>query len=77
MIRSIFLRPAKELRDALRLPAGAFLELILPFFGVKGAGDYWYITFKDHHIDGLGMETIVGEHTLPYKIAQEALNLIG
>ena len=61
----------------MKLPAGAFLELILSLYGVKEAGDYWDITFKDHHIDDLGRETTVGGHKLFYKISQEALNLIG
>ena len=77
MVRRIFLRPVKELRDAMRLPAGAFLEVILPLYGVKEAGDYWDITFQDHHIDELGMETSVGDHNLLYKIAQEAFNHLG
>ena len=76
-MRRIFVRPVKDLRDAMKLPAGAFLELILPVYGIKEAGDCWDITFKDHHIDDIGMETTVGDHNLLYKITQEALNLIG
>ena len=77
MMSTIFPRPVKELRDAMKLPAGAFLELILPLNVVKEDGDYWDITFMDHQIDDLGIERTVGDQNLLYKIAQEVLNLMG
>jgi hypothetical protein len=50
--RQFFVRPPAE----LRLQEGSILKVVKPLYGVPEAGNHWYRTYHEHHVDELGMK---------------------
>ena len=51
LTRKIFVQPPKE----LGLPPDSILRLINPLYGIVEAGNHWYFTYSDHHINKLNL----------------------
>ncbi|OXV12184.1 hypothetical protein Egran_00055, partial [Elaphomyces granulatus] len=37
----------------LELPEGSILRVVKPLYGVPEAGNYWFRTYYQHHLDNL------------------------
>lgn len=61
--RKVYLRPPKE----LGLKTDQVLLAKKPLYGIPESGLYWFITYKNHHINELNMNSTSGDSCLLYK----------
>jgi hypothetical protein len=54
--RDFYVRPPKELQRQLRLDESSVLKILRPLYGVPEAGNHWFKTYHEHHINKLQMQ---------------------
>jgi hypothetical protein len=54
--REFYVRPPKELQNQLGLDRSSVLKILKPLYGVPEAGNHWFKTYHEHHINKLQME---------------------
>jgi hypothetical protein len=64
--RDFFVRPPKELQQQLQLPKGSILRIVKPLYGVPEAGNHWFNTYHNHHIQKLRMKQSTYDPCLLY-----------
>ena len=73
--RDFFVRPPKELQQQLQLPMGSVLRVVKPLYGVPEAGNHWFNTYHNHHIQKLRMKQSTYDPCLLY--TTEGFGLVG
>lgn len=59
----------------LRAGPDCILKVVKPLYGVPEAGNHWFATYHDHHIDKLGMEQSTYDPCLLYR--SNPLGIVG
>jgi hypothetical protein len=54
--RNFLIRAPTELAQNMGLPSGAIVKVVKPLYGVPEAGNHWFKTYHNHHIEQVGME---------------------
>jgi hypothetical protein len=54
--REFYVRPPKELQNELGLGDDVILKILKPLYGVPEAGNHWFKTYHEHHVEKLRME---------------------
>jgi hypothetical protein len=54
--REFYVRPPKELQSQLGLNESSVLKVLKPLYGVPEAGNHWFRTYHEHHVDKLQMQ---------------------
>jgi Reverse transcriptase (RNA-dependent DNA polymerase) len=51
LVREFYAKPPSD----LRLPEESILKVVKPLYGIPEAGNHWYKTYRDHHVNRLKM----------------------
>jgi hypothetical protein len=54
--REFYVRPPRELQNQLGLDESSVLKILKPLYGVPEAGNHWFKTYHEHHINKLQMQ---------------------
>ena len=63
MGRIVYLEPVPE----MELPDDVVLLVVKPLYGIPEAGLHWYLTYKGHHTETLGMKQCTFDQCIMYK----------
>ena len=61
--RRVYLEPVAE----MNLPPGMVLSVERPLYGVPEAALYWYLTYREHHVEDLGMNLSTVDQCIMYR----------
>ncbi|KAI1003495.1 hypothetical protein K3495_g4719, partial [Podosphaera aphanis] len=53
LYRNFYIRAPSELTDELGIPRNSILKVIKPLYGVPEAGNHWFKTYHDYHMNQL------------------------
>ena len=72
--REVYLEPVPE----MNLPKGKVLGAVKPLYGVPESGLHWFITYRDHHEEKLGMKCCTVDNCLLYRreIAEKVPDIV-
>jgi len=70
LLRKVYLQPPKE----MRLPYDQVLLAVKPLYGIPESGLYWFITYRDHHVNELKMTSCTVDKCILYRHYEDGNN---
>ena len=64
--RDFYVRPPAELTQQLGIENNSILQVVKPFYGVPEAGNHWFKTYHNHHVQELLMNQSTYDPCLLY-----------
>ena len=74
--REFYVRPPRELANQLGIEKDSVLRVVKPLYGVPEAGNHWFRTYHNHHVQELHMNASTYDPCLLYT-NQNAFGIVG
>jgi hypothetical protein len=75
LVRPFFIYANKELAKQLGIKEGDIVQVIRPLYGIPEAGNHWYKTYLEHHLNALRMKQ--STYDLCLLFSKEPFGVIG
>lgn len=75
--RNFYVKPPQEVIDYYGIDNNSVLKVTKPLYGVPEAGNHWFKTYFNHHVESLGMEPSTYDPCLLWTNGETAKGIVG
>ncbi|KAI1004025.1 hypothetical protein K3495_g4184 [Podosphaera aphanis] len=75
--RNFYIRAPSELTDELGIPRNSILKVIKPLYGVPEAGNHWFKTYHDYHMNQLKLNESTYDPCLLWTNIDDYFSIVG